>query len=91
MEANTHIRYGRMRMVYIPGKTAGPESEKDRKRQTEVFLEEEYEGEQLSDHVWNEGIHAGGKDDRDKKSRNREKDYNRIKSRKEILCTDPEL
>ena len=75
----------------IPGKTAGPESKKDRKRQTEVFLEEEHEGEQLPDHVWNEGVHAGGKDDRDKKSRNREKDYNRIKSRKEILYTDPEL
>ena len=56
-----------------------------------MFLEEEYEGEQLPDHVWNEGVHAGGKDDRDKKSRNREKDYNRIKSRKEILYTDPEL
>ena len=56
-----------------------------------MFLEEEYEGEQLPDHVWNEGIHAGGKDDRDKKSQNREKDYNRIKSRKEILYTDPEL
>lgn len=33
-----------------------------------MFLEEEYEGEQLPDHVWNEGIHAGGKDDRDKKA-----------------------
>ncbi len=69
-------------------KTASPESKKDRKRQTEVFLEEEHEGEQLPDHVWNEGVHAGGKDDRDKKSWNREKDYSRIKSRKEILCTE---
>ena len=56
-----------------------------------MFVEKEYEGDRLSDHVWNKSIDAGSKDDHGKESCDCKEKYNRTENRKKILCQNEDI